>query len=131
RAWPVVGCSQCSLGSLLASLRRCALLAEPLLLRLLHRRQRPAVSGELARDRDHDDRAGLASGLERVPASVQSAGASVGLGLHGDWIAAASACERGAQTRRAALVPGGLDQEPARVPVAGLGDRRAKAPEPA
>src|SRR5205823_15079808 len=30
RAWPVVGCSQCSLGSLLASLRRCALLAEPL-----------------------------------------------------------------------------------------------------
>src|SRR6266571_1159808 len=55
RAWPVGGRSQCSLGSLLASLRRCALLAEPLLVRLLHHRERPAVSGELARDRDHDD----------------------------------------------------------------------------
>src|SRR5690349_9458553 len=43
RAWPVVGCSQCSLGSLLASLRRCALLAEPLVWRLLHGRQCPAV----------------------------------------------------------------------------------------
>lgn len=36
------GCSQCSLGSLLASLRRCALLAEPLRVALLHRCERPA-----------------------------------------------------------------------------------------
>ena len=68
------GCSQRSLGSLLASFRRCALLAEPFGWRLLHRRERPAVSGELARDGDHDDQAGLASGLERVPASVEPAG---------------------------------------------------------
>lgn len=33
-----LGCSQCSLGSLLASLRRCALLAERLRAVLLHRR---------------------------------------------------------------------------------------------
>src|SRR5437016_4114722 len=58
------GCSQCSLGSLLASLRRCALLAEPLLVRLLHRRECPAVSGEFAGDGDYHDRAGLASALE-------------------------------------------------------------------
>jgi hypothetical protein len=65
------------------------------------------VSGELAGDGDHDDRAGLASGLERVPASVEPAGAAVGLGLDG------------------------LDQESARVRVAGLGDPALAAPLPA
>jgi hypothetical protein len=80
------------------------------------------VSGEPARDGDHDDRAGLASGLERVPASVEPAGAAVRLGSQGERLACASAFERDAQARWAALVPGGLDQETTHVRVAGLGD---------
>ena len=97
--------------------------------RLLHRRERPAVSGELARDGDHDDRAGLASGLERVPACVQPAGARGRLGLARR--AACRARRRSSVTlsaERAALVPGGLDQQPAGVRVAGLGDRALAAP---
>jgi hypothetical protein len=86
------------------------------------------VSGELAGHGDHDDRAGFASGLERVPASVQPSGAALGLGLHGERFPVPSAFERDAPARRAALVPGGFDQEPARVCVAGLGDRALAAP---
>jgi hypothetical protein len=78
------GCSQRSLGSLLASVRRCAFLAEPLVTGLVHRRERPAVSGELAGDGDHDDCPRLASGLERVPASVEPSSAAVGLGSPGE-----------------------------------------------
>jgi hypothetical protein len=89
------------------------------------------VAGEFAGDGDHDDRAGLASGLERVPAPVESAGAAVGLSLYRRWLAVASACEHGAHPLRAALVPGGLDQEPTRVRVAGLGDPALAAPFPA
>src|SRR5205823_10975266 len=44
--------------------------------------------------------------------------------------AVASAFERDAQARRPALVPGGLDQQPAHVAVAGLGDRALAAPLP-
>src|SRR5438034_5420148 len=95
---------------------------------LLHRRECPAVSGEFAGDGDYHDRAGLASALERVPASVKPAGAPVRLRSHGERLACASAFERDAQAGRAALVPGGLDQEPARVRVAGLGDRALAAP---
>src|SRR5215216_7861253 len=99
--------------------------------RLLHRRECPAVSGEFAGDGDHDDRAGLASGLERVPASVEPAGAAVGLGSQGERFAFAPALEGDAQPRRAALVPGGFDQETACVRVAGLGDCALAAPLPA
>src|SRR5438445_5411891 len=99
--------------------------------RLPHRRERPAVSGELARDGDHDDRAGLASRLERVPASVQPGGAAVRLGSYGERLACAPAFKRDAQARRAALVPGGLNKEPTRMCVAGLGDRALPTPLPA
>src|SRR3954452_2613315 len=125
------GCSQCSLGSLLASVRRCALLAERLRVWLLHRRERPAVSGELTRDCDHDDQAWLASGLERVPAPVQSARARVRLDSHGERLAGASAFQRDAQPRGASLMPGGFDQKPARVRVAGLGNPALTAALPA
>ena len=100
RAWPVGAAHSVLSGR---SSRRCAgALSSPSRCwwRLLHRRERPAVSGELARDGDHDDRAGLASGLERVPASVQPAGAAVRLGSHGEGLARASAFQRDAQTRR-------------------------------
>jgi hypothetical protein len=54
---------------------------------------------------------------------MQPARAALGLGLHGERLAGASAFERDAPPRRRPLVPGGLDQEPAYVTVARLGDR--------
>jgi hypothetical protein len=90
------------------SSRRCAgALSSPSCwwLRLLHGRECPAVSGELAGDGDHDDRAGLASGLERVPAIVQPAGCALGLGLDGEGLALPSAFERDAPERRSATSP--------------------------
>ncbi len=89
------------------------------------------MSGEFAGDGDHDDRAGLASALERLPASVKPAGAPVRLRSHGERLACASAFERDAQARWAALVPSGLDQETTRVRVAGLSDRALAASLPA
>jgi len=89
------------------------------------------VSGEFACDGDDDDRPRFASGLERVPALLQAAGAALGLGLHGERLAGASAFERDAPARRAALVSGGLDQKPAYVAVAGFGDAALAAPLPA
>src|SRR5947209_15314479 len=96
RAWPTRAAPSVLSGR---SSRRCAgALSSPSRWwwRLLHRRECPAVSGELAGDGDHDDRAGLASGLERVPAPVESAGAAVSLSLYRRWLAVASACEHGA-----------------------------------
>jgi hypothetical protein len=52
------------------------------------------VSGELARDRDRDDRAPLATPLERVPALVQPAGALVGAGADRGRLAAAATLKR-------------------------------------
>jgi hypothetical protein len=86
------------------------------------------VPGELAGDRDDDDRPGLASALERVPASMQPTRAALGLGLYGEGLAGASAFERDAPPGRRALVPGGLDQQPAYVTVARLGDRALTPP---
>ena len=63
----------------------------------------PSSVRPLAGDGDHDDRAGLAAGLERVPASVEPAGAAVGLGSSGvERLPVASAFERGAQARAGA-----------------------------
>ena len=89
------------------------------------------MSGEFARDSDDDDRARLASGLECVPALVQPPSAALSLRLHSERLAVSSALKRDASTRRRALVPGGLDQQPAYVAVAGFGDRALAAPLPA
>src|SRR4051812_8588745 len=91
-------------------------------------RERPAEAGEFARDGDRDDRAALAAlSVESLPDVVQAS-----LRLPGDLddvggLSVLSATQRLALRRRAAVVPGGLDQQPSRVPAAGLGDR----PEPA
>ncbi len=98
--------------------------------RLFHRRECPAVSGEFARDGDDDDRAGLAAGLECMPASVQAPTAAFSLGSQSEGLAVTSAFERDAPPVRRAMVPGGLDQQPAHVAVAGLGDRALAAPLP-
>ena len=88
------------------------------------------MSGELAGDRDDDDRAGFASRFERLPASVKPPGAAFGLGLHSERLAVASTFERDAPAQWATLVPGGLDQEPTHVAVTGLRDRALPAPLP-
>src|ERR1039458_7632964 len=91
-------------------------------------RDLPAVGGELAGDRDGDDPAGFATGVfELAPAGVEPA-----LRFPGDvddfgWVAALAAFERFTDSWAAAIVPGCLDQQPAGVGGAGLGDR----PEPA
>ena len=88
----------------------------------------PAVGGELAGDRDRDDPAGFAPRVfELAPAGVQPA-----LRVPGDvddlgCVPALAALERLADDRAAAVVVGGLDQQPPGVGGAGLGDR----PEPA
>ena len=101
---------------------------------LLHRRECPAVSGELTRDCDDDDHARLASGLERVPAAVQPARARVRLGSYGERLAGASALQRDAQSLAQARTathgaianarsPVSSRQEAARLP---FGRRRAE-----
>ena len=88
----------------------------------------PAVGGEFAGDRDGDDPAGFVAGVfELAPAGVQPA-----LRFPGDvddlgCVSALAALERFADRGAAAVVPGCLDQQPAGVGGAGLGDR----PEPA
>src|SRR5438067_118337 len=109
------GCSQCSLGSLLASVRRCALLAEPLIVAATPSSRAPSSVRELARDRGHHGQARFAFRLERVPTAMQPAGARVGLSPHGEGLAFASALQSDAPTRSAALMPGGFDQKPARM----------------
>ena len=78
RASPGWAARSCTAGR---SSRRCAgALSSPGRCgsRLLHRRERPAVAGELARDGDRDDRAPLAASFERFPALVRRRRARVG-----------------------------------------------------
>jgi len=63
----------------------------------LHRRERPAVAGELARDRDSDDRASFAAVLECVPALVEAACARVGARANSGRLVSPAALERGAR----------------------------------
>jgi hypothetical protein len=86
---------------------------------LLHRRQRPAVSGELARDGDRDDCASFASSFERLPAGVQPSRALIGAGADDCRLALAALLERCARPEWAALVPGRFGRGAhLRVPVA-------------
>ena len=72
RAWPVRGRSQCSLGSLLASLRRCALLAESLIAVTIPWLRAPS-SVRRARVRRRPRRSSGACLAPRVRASVRAA----------------------------------------------------------
>ena len=88
----------------------------------------PAVGGELAGDRDRDDPAGFAAGVfELAPAGVQPALRAPGDVDDLGCLPALAALERLTDDGAAAVVVGGLDQQPAGVGGAGLGDR----PEPA
>ena len=87
----------------------------------------PAVGGEFAGDRDRDDPAGFTAGVfELAPAGVEPS-----LRFPGDvddlgCLPALAALERLADHGPAAVVVARLDQQPAGVGGAGLGDR----PEP-
>src|SRR5581483_2676897 len=94
----------------------------------LHGRERPAVAGEFACDRDRDDRASLATPLERLPATVETARASLGLGTNSGRLSLPAPRQDRALPQRPALVPGGLDEQSAGVAVAGLGDRAELTP---
>jgi large conductance mechanosensitive channel len=90
--------------------------------RLLDAGDRPAEPGQLAGGGDGDDRPALGALLEALPGAVQAL-----LGAPGDRDGlgglAVVALDQGLEdARRLAVVPCGLDQQPARVPGAGLGD---------
>ena len=88
----------------------------------------PAVAGELAGDRDRDDPAGFVAGVfELAPAGVEASLRAPGDVDDLGWLSALAALERLPDNGAAAVVLGGLDQQPAGVGRAGLGDR----PEPA
>src|SRR5438552_14981578 len=87
-------------------------------------RNRPAEAGEVAGDGDCDDRLALAAfAVESPPELVEAL-----LRFPGDrdrlgGLVLLAALERRACAWRAAVVPGGLDEQPAGVARAGLGDR--------
>ena len=95
---------------------------------LVGERDLPAEAGEFAGDRDRDDAVGLVAGVfELAPAGVQPS-----LGAPGDVdglrrLAALATLELGGDGGVSLVVVGGLDQQPAGVGGAGLGDRALAA----
>jgi hypothetical protein len=88
----------------------------------------PAVGGEFAGDRDRDDPAWFVAGVfELAPAGVEPALRAPGDVDDLGCVSALAALECFPDRGSAAVVLGGLDQQPAGVGGAGLGDR----PEPA
>lgn len=85
------------------------------------------MPGELTCNRDGDDRASLAAGLEGVPAVVEPAGALVGASPDRSRLTLSAPLERRARAQRTTLVPGSLNEQPARVRVAGLRNRAQTA----
>ena len=98
--------------------------------RLVGGRDRPAEAGELAGGGDRDDRAALAALLHPLPDVVQPPlrlpGQRDDLGLAVGLAAREAARDPG----RPAVVPGRLDEQPAGVLAAGLGDRALPAASP-
>ena len=86
-------------------------------------RDRPHEPGEFAGAGDHDLLVWLATTGHPPPARVQALLAAPGPFDRGGVLAALAARELVADLRPAARVPGGLDQKPAHVGVADLGDR--------
>ena len=84
----------------------------------------PAEAGELAGDRDGDDPVGFLAGVfELAPAGVQAALCAPGDIDHLRRLVALAKLEVPADAWMPAVVIGRLDQQPAGVGRAGLGDR--------
>src|SRR4051794_37352382 len=91
-------------------------------------RERPDEAGELARDGDRDERAALAALLgEPAPGAPEALLRLPGDRDHVLGLAGLAPCDLAARARAAAIVPGRLDEQPARVARARLRDR-AEAP---
>ena len=90
---------------------------------LLGAGERPAEAGEFAGDGDRDDRATLAALLSEPAPDVVQAALRLPRDLDdGGGLSLLAALEGGAAGWVLALVPRGLDQQPAGVLAAGLGD---------
>src|SRR5215210_2058050 len=96
----------------------------------VHDGEAPAPSGELAGDRDAADRGALVASVEGDPALVQAAVCALGPLAYRRRLAFAAADQLAAWPVGSAVMPGGLDQQSARVRVAGLGDRALAAALP-
>src|SRR5213596_247118 len=90
-------------------------------------RGRPEEAGERAGERDGDDVRRLAPLAEQSVEAVEAVLAAPGDLQHLGRLALVAGGERGADPRSAAVLPGGLDQQPARVAGACLGDRALAA----
>src|SRR5688572_22812073 len=84
---------------------------------------RPAEPGEFAGGGDGDDRAALGALLESLPGAVQALLRAPGDRDRVGGLAVLAVAQRAADGGPLAVVPGGLDQQPAGVARAGLGDR--------
>ena len=93
----------------------------------VHDGEAPAPSGELAGDRDAADGGALVARVKGDPALMEAAVGTLGTLAHCCWLAFAAADQLAAGPVGAAVMPGGLDQQSARVRVAGLGDRALAA----
>jgi hypothetical protein len=77
---------------------------------------------QLAGDRDDRDRAALVAVIEAGPALVQASVAGLGAVQDRGRLPAGTSGSFPARAQRSAVVPGGLDQQPTGMGVAGLGD---------
>lgn len=93
----------------------------------VHDRQTPAPAGELAGHGYSADGGAFTAAVKPAPAAVQPPVADLGTSAHGGRLAVLAAEQFPAQSIAFAVLPGGLDQRPAGVGVAGLGDRTLAA----
>lgn len=89
--------------------------------------QGPAPAREFASDRGVRDDGALLAGFELVPAVVEASVAQVAAGSGGWGGEVPAVADRLARHVAVLMMPGGLDQQPAGMTVAGLGDRAERA----
>src|SRR5699024_910078 len=97
---------------------------------VVHDGQRPAPAGQVPGDRGVCDGASFLPVDERHPASVQAPVALVTADAGRGGRGVPSVAQHGADLVAGPVVPGGLDEQSAHVPVAGLGDRPPRAGSP-
>ena len=94
---------------------------------VLEHGQRPAPAGQLAGDRGVRDRGLFVPAVEADPAGVQALVRALGTVTGGRTGRILAAAQRHGGPQRRAVMPGGLDQQPAGVAVTGLGDRSLRS----
>ena len=97
------------------------------MLSVLEHGQLPAPAGEFAGDRGVGDGDAFVAFVERLPARVQASVTRVAPGPCRRTGLIPAAPQRDTGPIRGAVVPGRFNEQPADVPVAGLGDRPLRA----